>query len=157
MTASPSNSSNEHWELPLLLFALTAKLWVDRLNSNYRHQINGTNDTKHGTSETNEGYPIETDEERRTRRNLRLSIDSPDFIKHHFINENGNGSPLRRRCGRNQSNMPVIRSEHDADEEESIGERDMGSSMTFLHAECPRWRKLMERVSIADSVLTRVS
>jgi hypothetical protein len=33
----------------------------------------------------------------------------------------------------------------------------LSNSVTFLNAECPRWRKLMERVSIADSVLTRVS
>ena len=43
--------------------------------------------------------------------------------------------------------MPCLPSIHDDDDDDD-GE--------VLLKDCPRWRKLMQRVSIADSVLTRV-
>ena len=158
MTASPPNSSSEDRTLPLLLFALTTKLWIDRLHNIHHRHNDGTNDTTNNSvPQSSSGNPLETDEERRIRRNLRLSIDSPEFSKHHFNTDNGNESPLRRRSRRTTGSLPDIRSEDDHDDDDNDNGEEIGSSMTFLHAECPRWRKLMERVSFADSVLTRVS
>lgn len=117
-------------------------------------------------------HQYETDEERRMRRNLRLSIDNPDFSRHHFYD-----SPVRTVSDRNGHSPLRIRKmslSSIADDHYENGEGDDGvllqndkqqedtalklsNSVTFLNAECPRWRKLMERVSIADSVLTRVS
>ena len=117
-------------------------------------------------------HQYETDEERRMRRNLRLSIDNPDFSRHHFYD-----SPVRTVSDRNGHSPLRIRkmslSSIADDDDDENGEGDervllqndkqqedtalrLSNSVTFLNAECPRWRKLMERVSIADSVLTRV-
>jgi hypothetical protein len=113
MTAEPS-ITNEPL-LPLLLFLLTSKLWI-------HHRRKST--------PANDALPPTNNEERQRQRKLRLSIDEPEFTKHHFHGEDPS-SPLR-------------------------GQK-LTDSVTFLHADCPRWRELMERVSIADSVLTRVS
>lgn len=154
--------------VPLLLFALTAQLYINHLRSSSRHPAaDDTDDVICNTAKSS----IETDEERRLRRNLRLSIDSPDFSEHHF-----HDSPQRsgRSVRWNQSfGAPsdevhksghclndaacVGAADHDDDSEGQNGRLASSSSVTFLHTECPRWRKLMERVSIADSVLTRVS
>jgi len=130
--------------VPLILFALAAKLRIDQLRKEHK------NKNKQWQNISQEAL-IEPDEERRIRRNLRLSIDSPDYSEHHFHNSDA-ASPLcsSRECKR--SNVVNSSTYHRSDDEE-----DPESSVTFLHAGCPRWRKLMERVSFADSVLTRVS
>jgi hypothetical protein len=136
--------------LPLVLFAVTAKLWIQHVHVKCTNQDTIPSDEcNHSDTEELE-HQWETDEERRMRRNLRLSIDNPDFSRHHFYD-----SPTRTLSGRNRANSSLRIGEEAGSSSDST--LKLSNSVTFLNAECPRWRKLMERVSIADSVLTRVS
>ncbi|KAL3786304.1 hypothetical protein HJC23_006584 [Cyclotella cryptica] len=156
----------------LLLFAMSAKLWLDYVCSNNHERLSDNvylhrrREERTNVSDSNNieqihhvesngdhqpvDFPLESAEERRGRRNLRLSIDSPTFSEHHFHDgdaPNPQKSPSRAR----RKNKPELNSV----DETSVDERAFGNSVMFLNSECPRWRELMERVSIADSVLTR--
>lgn len=158
----------------LLLFAMSAKLWLDyvclhnherisdheNMHSRREEFVNAIADSssiKAVQVESN-GYhqpvnfPLESAEERRGRRNLRLSIDSPTFSEHHF-HEDEFSSPPKSPSRARRKTLSALNSVA----ETAVDERSLANSVTFLNSECPRWRELMERVSIADSVLTRVS
>lgn len=153
----------------LLLFAMSAKLWIDYvcLHNRVRISDNGSLHSRREDADSSSvmplhfepninhqpvEFPLESAEERRGRRNLRLSIDSPTFSEHHF-HEGESSNPPKSPSRARRKNVPELNSVDEA----AVDERSLGNSVMFLNSECPRWRELMERVSIADSVLTRVS
>ena len=148
---TPPSSSTET-STSLLLFALSAKLWIDhhfRTHAhncccNQNHPSESTRLSEESTNINDYEGPFETESERRARRNLRLSIDSPSFSEHHFHR----GEEVeRKKMDRIDSN----------DDSEQDGEPRLTNSINFLNDEGPQWRELMDRISIADSMLTRVS
>jgi hypothetical protein len=148
-TMTPPSSSTET-STSLLLFALSAKLWIDHHFRTHAHNCccnqnrESTRLSEESTNNNDYEGPFETESERRARRNLRLSIDSPSFSEHHFHR----GEEVeRKKMDRIDSN----------DDSEQDGEPRLTNSINFLNDEGPQWRELMDRISIADSVLTRVS
>ena len=167
-TMTPPSSSTET-STSLLLFALSAKLWIDHHFRTHAHNCccnqnwqtlrsdaldhesqsfgcpsESTRLSEESTNNNDYEGPFETESERRARRNLRLSIDSPSFSEHHFHR----GEEVeRKKMDRIDSN----------DDSEQDGEPRLTNSVNFLNDEGPQWRELMDRISIADSVLTRVS
>ena len=158
MTApSSSGSSSDQSLLPLFLFALTAKLYIDHHNrqKQQRQAVTMTTETRgeddasyhhHDTDDSpNLCHQEEQQQQRRLlMRHLRLSIDSPDFSEHHFYESTNHRSIVREGL------LPCLPSIHDNDNDSNDDDGEV------LLKDCPRWRKLMQRVSIADSVLTRV-
>ena len=157
MTVPSSSGGSDQSLLPLLLFTLTAKLYIDHHNrqKQQRQAIAMTTETRgeddasyhHDTDYSPDRHQEEQQQQRRLlMRHLRLSIDSPDFSEHHFYESTNHRSIVREGLP-----LPCLPSIHDND-----NDNDDDDDGEVLLKDCPRWRKLMQRVSIADSVLTRV-